>query len=109
MTIRRLLLISYFYHTILKKIRLPCESKHNFNLENHIIFLMVTEGKKWHYLVVKTLSAFPRGITSNHNGYFYCLNCFIHIVQKINLKNIKEYVMMMIIITQKYLTKTTKY
>ena len=31
---------------------------------------MITDGKKWHYL------ALLRGITSNHNGDFYCLNCF---------------------------------
>ena len=70
--------------------RLACESKHNFNLENHIILLMITEGKKWHYLVVKTLSALPRGITSNHNGYFYCLNCFHWYSTKNKLKKHKR-------------------
>ena len=25
---------------------------------------------------MESLSALYRGITSNHNGYFYCLNCF---------------------------------
>ena len=35
---------------------------------------MITDGKKWHYLAVKSLSALLRGITSNHNGDFYCLN-----------------------------------
>ena len=37
---------------------------------------MITDGKKWHYLAVKSLSALLRGITSNHDGDFYCLNCF---------------------------------
>ena len=37
---------------------------------------MITDGTKWHYLAVKSLSALLRGITSNHNGDFYCLNCF---------------------------------
>ena len=37
---------------------------------------MITSGKKWHYLPVKRLPALLRGITSNHNGDFYCLNCF---------------------------------
>ena len=37
---------------------------------------MITDGKKWHYLAVKSLSALFRGVTSNHNGDFYCLNCF---------------------------------
>ena len=37
---------------------------------------MITNSKKWHYLAVKSLSKLFRGITSNHNGDFYCLNCF---------------------------------
>ena len=36
---------------------------------------MITDGKKWHYLAVKNLSALLRRITSNHYGDFYCLNC----------------------------------
>ena len=36
---------------------------------------MITDGKKWHYLSVKKLSALLRGITSNHDGDFYWLNC----------------------------------
>ena len=37
---------------------------------------MITDGEKLHYLAVKSLSALLRGITSNHNGAFYRLNCF---------------------------------
>ena len=37
---------------------------------------MITDGEKWHYLVVNNLSGLLRGITSNHYGDFYCLNCF---------------------------------
>ena len=37
---------------------------------------MITDGKKWHYLAVKSLSALLRGTTSKHDGEFYCLNCF---------------------------------
>ena len=37
---------------------------------------MITDGEKWHYLVVKSLSALLRGITGNNNGDFCCLNCF---------------------------------
>ena len=37
---------------------------------------MITDGKKWHYLTVKTISGLFKGITSNHYGDFYCLNCF---------------------------------
>ena len=38
---------------------------------------MITDGtSNWHHLAVKIISGLLRGITSNHNGYFYCLNCF---------------------------------
>ena len=37
---------------------------------------MITDGKKWHYLAVKSLWALLKGITSKHVGDFYCLNCF---------------------------------
>ena len=37
---------------------------------------MIIDGKKWHYLAVKNLSRLLRGITSNDNWDFYCLNCF---------------------------------
>ena len=38
---------------------------------------MVTDGTStWHYLAVKRISGLLRGITSRHNGDFYCLNCF---------------------------------
>ena len=36
---------------------------------------MITNGGKWHYLAIRSLSALFRGIASNHNGNFYCLNC----------------------------------
>ena len=36
---------------------------------------MITDDKKWHFPAVKSLSALFRGITSNHNRDFYCLNC----------------------------------
>ena len=59
-----------------KKVRLTYKSKHNFKRENQVILLMITDSKKWHYLTVKSLSALLKGITSNHKGEFYCLNCF---------------------------------
>ena len=70
---------------------------------------MIVDCKKWHYLAVKSLAEFFRQITSNHNGDFYCLNCFHSYRTKINLKNMKEYVMIMITVMQKCLMKTTKY
>ena len=49
---------------------------------------MITNGKKWHYIalkseptddgfnrLVRSLFRLFRGITSNHDGNFYCLNC----------------------------------
>ena len=33
------------------------------------------EKEGWHYLTVKKLSALLHGITFNHKGDFYCLNC----------------------------------
>ena len=36
---------------------------------------MITDGTS-NYLAVKSISELLRGITSNHNGDFYCLNCF---------------------------------
>ena len=50
--------------------------ENNNKRENQVILLIITDGKKWHYLAVKSLSALLRGVTSNHNGDFYCLNCF---------------------------------
>ena len=37
---------------------------------------MITDNEKWHYLAVKSVSGLLRGITSNHDRDFYCLNCF---------------------------------
>ena len=59
-----------------EKIRPAYESKHNFKRENQVITLMITDGKKWHYLTVKGLFALLKGMSSNHVGDFYCLNCF---------------------------------
>ena len=61
-------------------------------VENKLIFLTISnrekreqseilamlsnsEGKQWHYLKVKKLSALLRGITSKYHGDFYCMNC----------------------------------
>ena len=38
-----------------EKIRLAYKSKHNFKRQNQIILLMITDGKKWHYLAVKKI------------------------------------------------------
>ena len=59
-----------------KKINIAYKSKNNLTQEKQIILLMINDGQKWHYLVVKNLSRLLRGITSNHKEDFYCLNCF---------------------------------
>ena len=51
---------------------------------------MITDGKKWHYLVVKNLSGLFKGITSNHYSDFYCLNCFHSYRTKAHKKHIKN-------------------
>ena len=67
--------ILYIPHNT-KKMQLAYRSKYNLTYDKQIIFLMITDGEKWHYLVVNNLSGLLRGITSNHYGDFYCLNCF---------------------------------
>ena len=59
-----------------RKIHLAYKSKHNLTRENQVILLMITDGKRWHYTAVTRLSGLFRGIASNLNGDFYCLNCF---------------------------------
>ena len=36
---------------------------------------MILDGKKWHYLAVKRLSALLRGTLSTNKRDLYCLNC----------------------------------
>ena len=71
-----------------KTINIAHKSKHNRKRENQIVLLMITNGEKWHYIAlesertddglnrsIKSLSILFRGITSNHSGDLYCLNC----------------------------------
>ena len=51
-----------------KEIRHAYKSTCILERENQVILLMITNGKKWHYLAVKKLSALFRGITSKHDG-----------------------------------------
>ena len=73
-----------------KEIRHAYKSKHNLNCENQVILLMIRDGKQWHYLAVKKLSALLRGITSNHKENFNCLNCFHSYSTKHKLKKHKK-------------------
>ena len=73
-----------------KKINIAYKSKNNLTQERQIILLMVSDGQKWHYLVVKHLSGLLRGITSNHKEDFYCLNCFHSYITKNKLETHKK-------------------
>ena len=73
-----------------KKINIANRSKFNLTYDKQIILLMITDGKKWHYLVVKNLSGLLKGITSTHMKDFYCLNCFHSYRTKKNWKHIKN-------------------
>ena len=60
-----------------KEIRQANISKHNKTRNIHANLLMITDGTgNWFYLAIKSISGLLRGITSKHNGDYYCLNCF---------------------------------
>ena len=73
-----------------EKIRHAYKSKYNVKRENQVILLLITDGKKWHYLAVKSLPALLKGITSKHDGDFYCLNCFRACTTKNRLEKHKK-------------------
>ena len=71
-----------------KTINLAYKSKYNRKRENQVVLLMITNGEKWHYIALKSVrtddgfnrpirsfSRLFRGITANHHGDLYCLNC----------------------------------
>ena len=71
-----------------EKKNLSNKSKYNRKRKNRVVLLMITDGKKRHYIAlkseptddgfnrpIKSLSKLLRGITSNHDGDFCCLNC----------------------------------
>ena len=59
-----------------EEIRQAYISEHNDERNNQVNLLMITDGDtNWHYLAIKNISGLLRGITSNYNGDFYCLNC----------------------------------
>ena len=45
------------------------------------------EREGWHFLTVKKLSALLTGVTSKHQGDFYCLNCLYSFATKTKLKS----------------------
>ena len=80
-----------------KKIRVAYRSEYNNKRKRQVILLMISNGKKQHYLAVTSLSALLQGKPSNHKG-FYCLNCFNSYTTKTNLKNMKKYVIITIVV-----------
>ena len=71
-----------------KTINLANESKYSRKRKTQVLLLMITNGEQWHYIALKcvrtddgfnrpirSLSWLFSGITANHHGDFYCLNC----------------------------------
>ena len=65
-------------------------SEYKHKRKKQVIFLMITDGKKRHYLGVTNLSALLAKKSSNHGGDFYCLNCFNSYTSKNKLKEHEE-------------------
>ena len=49
-----------------------------------------SKGQRWHYFVVKKLSALLRGINSKHHGNFYCLDCLLSFATEKKLESHKK-------------------
>ena len=91
-------------------LNLAYKSKYNWKRKNQVVLLMINNDKKWHYIALKcepiengfnrsirSLSRLFNGITSNHKGNFYYLNC-LHSFRTDNaLKNMKDCMIIMII------------
>ena len=76
-----------------KEIRQAYTSKHNDGRDNQVNLLMITDGTtNWHYFAIKNISGLLRGIRSNHNGGFYCLDCLHSYRTKSTLKKHEKYV-----------------
>ena len=73
-----------------KTIRAAYKSEHDIKRKKQAILLMITDGKKWHYLAITNLSALLQGNSSNHEGDFYCSNCFNSYTTKNELKEHEE-------------------
>ena len=65
-------------------------SEYNHKRKKQVVLLMITDGKKRHYLAVTNLSALLVKISSNHDGDFYCLNCFNSYTTKNKFKEHEE-------------------
>ena len=72
------------------KISAAYKSKYNIKHKKQVTLLMICDGKKYHYLAVTNLSGLLQGNSSNHEGDFYCLNCFNSYTSKNKLKKHEE-------------------
>ena len=59
-----------------KTINVTYRSEYDNKRTKQVILLMITNGKKYHYLAVTNLSALLQRMSSNHQGDFHCSNCF---------------------------------
>ena len=93
-----------------KTINLAYKSKYNRKHENQVVLLMITNGEKWHYIALKSvrtddgfnhpirsLSILFREIPTNNDEDLYCLGCLHSFRTKMRLKDVKDYVIIMII------------
>ena len=73
-----------------KTISVAYRSEYNNKRKKQVILLMITDGKKWHYLAITNLSALLQGKSSNHYKDSYWLNCFNSYTSKNKLKEHEE-------------------
>ena len=62
------------FNTRKKEIKEAYMSKHNSELPNQVILLMITDGEKWHYVAVKCLSRLLQELKSNKNADYHYMN-----------------------------------
>ena len=73
-----------------KKISVVYRSKHNNKRKKQVTLLEIVDGEKYNYFAVTVLSGLLQGNSSNHEGDFYCLNCFDSYTSKNELKEHEE-------------------
>ena len=65
--------------------------KFNKTCEHHANLLMITDGTDiWHYIAIKNIPALLRGVSSTHDGDYYCVNCFHSYRTESSLKKHEE-------------------
>ena len=55
----------FYMYLCIEKIRLVYKSKYNKERENQVILLIITGGKKWHYLAVTKLALHSTTLRNN--------------------------------------------